>query len=119
MQIEDKKSKHKITYHALILMLLDLKDHVNKNSATISPDLFFPVDFTITLFPSPVAAASSIIDVISFPCSQVKKIVPVAFLKYVASIFVTSIDMAGFLSCTLLNAITPVLISAAIAREAK
>jgi len=81
LKIEDKKSNYKMIYDTLILVVLDLKDHVNKNSATISPDLFLPVDFATILFPSPVSTASSIINSISFPCSQVKKIVLLAFLK--------------------------------------
>ena len=55
----------------------------------------------------------------AFPSSQVKVVIPVAFLKNFPSLFVTSILTPGFLLQVDAIARTPVLISAAIDKQAK
>ena len=61
--------------------LFFLNDQVNKNSATNSSFLFLPVEVMVTLFPSASLIASFTALVICTPSSQVKKVMPVAFLK--------------------------------------
>src|SRR5688572_4931795 len=59
----------------------DLKDQLTKNSATTSPASFLPVDLAFTTRGSPVRIASSIILLNRSPSSQVKYVLPVAFLE--------------------------------------
>src|SRR5688500_5043436 len=96
-----------------------LNDHVILNSATISPSAFLPIDLALTILPSPVAVLASIVFNIISPSSQIKVVRPVAFLKYSDSTFTTNIETAGFLLYKWAIAKAPVLISAAIERQAK
>src|SRR6186713_1413181 len=96
-----------------------LNDHVIKNSATISPALFFPIVFALITLPSPDATASSMHLFICAPSSQTNVVLSTAFLKYSPSVFTTNILTDGFLLYKCPNARAPVLISAAMLKQAK
>src|SRR6188768_2200587 len=96
-----------------------LNDHVIKNSATTSPALFFPIVFALIVLPSPDSIASSMHLFICVPSSQTNVVLSTALLKYSPSVFTTSILTAGFLLNKCPNASAPVLISAAILKQAK
>lgn len=101
------------------MVFFTLKDHVIKNSATTSFALFRPTDLTLIVLASPEETHSSIVPCIFSPSSQTNVVVSAAFLKYSDSTFITSMDTAGFLlyKCSIDK--VPVLISAAMLRQAK
>lgn len=71
------------------------KDQVKLNSDTIAPDSSLPVDFNNSTTPSPVDLVFEIASEICMPSSQIKVILPTAFLKNSALFLTTSIEMPG------------------------
>lgn|GEM_PF-5813400 len=90
-----------------------------KNVATTSPFSFLPTDFALIILASPAVIASSIVSRNWSPSLHVKKVRPVAFLKYSDSTLTTNIDTGGFRLCKYAMANAPVLSSAAMLRQAK
>src|SRR6185437_7436401 len=96
-----------------------LKDQVMKNSATGSPAALAPSERTFIVCASPVVRALSMASRIAGPSVQRNRVRPVAFLKYSASVRITSMDTGGRVLYRWAIASAPVLISAAMLRQAK
>lgn len=100
-------------------MALALNDHVILNTAILSPCALQPMDSAINVWERPSEIAFKTTSFIASPSLQVKWVTSDAFLKYSASKRVTSMDTPGLHLYINDRAKIPVLISAAIARQAK